>query len=60
LIPPGSASNVNWNDKLVNLRVDRQHVQDSPEYDESMVIDRDYVRRFDTHYNDVLGPGERR
>ena len=60
LIPPGSASDVNWSDKLVNLKVDRQHVLDSPEYDESMVIDRAYVRRFDTHYNDVLGPGERR
>ena len=42
LISPRSARAINWNDKLVNLSVDRQRVKDSPTYDASTTIDRAY------------------
>ena len=50
LISPRSAQAINWNDRLVNLSVDRQRVKDSPTYDASTTIDRAYEKRFHDHY----------
>jgi hypothetical protein len=52
LISPRSAREIDWNDKLVNLNVDRQIVKDSPAYDESTTIDRAYERHFHNYYGD--------
>jgi sporulation protein YlmC with PRC-barrel domain len=57
LISPRSAGEIDWSDKLVNLRVDRQRVKDSPAYDPSITVDRDYERRFHSHYGDMR-PGD--
>jgi hypothetical protein len=50
LISPRSAREIDWNDKLVNLNVDRQRVKDSPPYDASTTVDRAYERQFHEHY----------
>ncbi|SFM97473.1 PRC-barrel domain-containing protein [Pleomorphomonas diazotrophica] len=52
LISPHSAETINWPDKTVFLNVDRDRVKNSPEYDESTIVDRAYESRFDNYYND--------
>ena len=49
LISPRSALEIDWTDKLVNLKVDRQTVKDSPTYDPSAPADRAYERHFYTY-----------
>ncbi len=49
LISPRSALDIDWTDKLVNLKVDRQTVKDSPTYDPSAPADRASERHFDTY-----------
>ena len=46
LISPHSALEIDWTDKLVNLKVDRQTVKDSPTYDPSAPADRASERHF--------------
>lgn len=50
LISPRSVRNVAWADRLVNLGVDRNSVRNSPSYDPSMTIDRDYQDQFNNYY----------
>jgi hypothetical protein len=54
LISPRSAREIDWTDKLVNLNVDRQRIQDSPPYDASTTIDPAYEDRFHSHYRGDL------
>jgi hypothetical protein len=58
LISPASPHDINWPDKLVNLNGDRQKVKSSPEYDETTTVDRNYERRFHSHYGDIRAPGQ--
>ncbi len=53
LISPRSAGNIDWNDKLVNLKVDRRTVKGGPTYDASTTVDRDYEKQFHRYYSDV-------
>jgi sporulation protein YlmC with PRC-barrel domain len=53
LIPPQSARQIDWTDRLVNLDVDRQKVKDSPTYDASRTIDGAYEDRFRNYYGDI-------
>ena len=53
VISPRSVREIDWNDKLVNLNVDRQRVKDSPAYDASTTVDRAYERHLHSHYGDV-------
>ncbi len=50
LISPGSARDIDWTDRLVNLNVDRQRVKDSPEYGASTTVDQAYEEKFLTYY----------
>ena len=50
LISPRSAREIEWTHKLVHLDVDRQRVKDSPAYDPSTTVDRDYNDKFLTYY----------
>ena len=52
LISPRSAGEIDWHSRLVNLKVDRQKVKDSPTYDPSMVVDRNYEKQFHGYYRD--------
>ena len=58
LISPRSAQAINWDDRLVNLNVDRQRVKSSPTYDASTTIDRAYEKRFRDHYGDIRATGQ--
>jgi hypothetical protein len=53
LISPGAVQEIDWTDSLVNLNVDRQKVKDSPAYDASTTVDRDYEKSFHSHYSDA-------
>jgi hypothetical protein len=57
LIPPRSAGEIDWSEKLLNLHLDRQRVKDSPAYDESITLDREYERQFNRYY-DSNRPGD--
>jgi len=57
LISPGLAQAINWNDRRVNLNVDRQRVKDSPAYDASTTVDGAYEKRFHDHYLDIRATG---
>ena len=58
LISPGLAQAINWNDRRVNLNVDRQRVKDSPAYDASTTVDGTYEKHFHDHYLDVWAMGQ--
>ncbi len=58
LIPPRSAREINWSDRLVNLNVDRQRVKDGPAYDASTAVDGAYEKRFHDHYDDIRATGQ--
>ena len=53
LISPRSAAKIDWNDRLVNLNVDRQTVKGGPVYDASTKVDRPYETHFHEYYGDV-------
>ena len=53
LISPRSAREINWTDRLVNLKVDRQRVKNSPPYDASTTVDGAYEKHFHSYYGDV-------
>jgi hypothetical protein len=59
LISPRSAREIDWNDKLVHLNVNRQKVKDSPAYDASTTVDRTYEKHFHGYYGEVE-PSDRR
>jgi hypothetical protein len=50
LIPPASATEINWSDKLVELSDDRQKVKDSPTYDPSTAVDNAYDETLVSYY----------
>ncbi len=50
LVSSRSAGRIDWNDKLVNLDVDRQKILDSPPYDPLVTIDRAHDEKFLTYY----------
>ena len=58
LISPRLAREIDWTDRLVNLDVDRQKVQDSAPYDASKTVDRAYENHYHNYYGDIR-PGDR-
>jgi len=58
LISPRSAREIDWNEKLVHLDVDRQKVKASPEYDPSTTVDRTYEKHFHSYYGELV-PSDR-
>jgi hypothetical protein len=59
LISPRSASDIDWQHQLVNLKVDRQKVKDSPVYDASTPVDRAFEDGFRRYYGDHVRPDDR-
>lgn len=55
LVSPRSVREINWTDNLVNLDLDRQHIKNSPMYDSSVTIDRNYEQNFHQYYNNFRG-----
>jgi hypothetical protein len=53
LISPRSVREIDWTGSLVNLNVDRQSVKDSPGYDASTTVDRDYEKHFHSYYDGI-------
>ena len=53
LISPRSVKEIDWTENLVNLKVDRQRVKDSPTYNASTTVDRAYEKNFHDHYGEV-------
>lgn len=61
LITPHAARDINWANKTVSLDVNRDTVKNSPPYDASTVVDRDYEDRFSAYYTgSVADPRPRR
>lgn len=56
LISPRSVQSIDWQDKLVNVDVNRQKIMDSPAYDASTMIDASYDDAFLTYYGLRLVP----
>jgi hypothetical protein len=52
LVSPRSIKDIDWMNRMVNLRVARQRVKDSPTYDASTVVDRAYENHFNDYYGD--------
>ncbi len=53
LIAPHMVRAIDWQDRFVNLDVDRQTVKGSPTYDAAAPVDRAYVQRFHAYYGKV-------
>ncbi len=53
LVSPRSVQDIDWAGNLVNLRISRQRVKDSPPYDASTTVDRAYEKHFHKHYGEV-------
>ncbi|MEO8882131.1 MAG: PRC-barrel domain-containing protein [Devosia sp.] len=58
LISPRSVREVSWTDRTIDLSVNREVVKNSPAYDASTTLDRDYENRFDTHYRGTGVPAQ--
>jgi len=52
LVSPRSIKAIDWSKRLVDLNVARQCVKDSPTYDSSIVVDREYENHFNDYYKD--------
>ncbi len=50
LISPLSVKSIDWSEKLIHLKVDRQKVKDSPRYDPRITVDGAYDEKFLTYY----------
>jgi hypothetical protein len=57
LVSPRSAGGIDWQHRLVNLKVDRQKVKDSPAYDASTAVDRAFEDGFRKYYGHDFQPG---
>jgi len=53
LISPRSVQGIDWGHTAVDLKVFREIVKNSPEYDATVAIDRAYEGRFHDYYNRV-------
>jgi len=50
LVPPAWIKNVNWPESTVSTDLDRETIQNGPEYDEKAPITREYENRLYLHY----------
>ena len=50
LISPWSVKDIDWGNRLVNINVDRQKIENAPAYDVSVTIDRAFDEKFLTYY----------
>jgi sporulation protein YlmC with PRC-barrel domain len=50
LISPQSVREIDWAERRVDLKVDRQKVKDSPAYETPLLVDRAYSQRFNNYY----------
>lgn len=50
LISPRWAHSISWTDREVHVDLKRQQIEESPEYDPSVPVERDYEERLHTHY----------
>lgn len=50
MISPRWVSTVNWQKRKVNIDLSRNEIRNSPEYDDTSTIDRDYEERLYEHY----------
>jgi hypothetical protein len=50
LISPKSVLDIDWQERMVTLDVDRQKVKDSPAYDPSTTVDKAFEQQFHRHY----------
>ena len=53
LVSPRSVTEIDWNDRLVNINVNRQRVKDSPAYDRATTVDRTYEQKYHNYYDEV-------
>jgi sporulation protein YlmC with PRC-barrel domain len=53
LIPPNSARKIDWLDRLVNLKINRQHVKDSPAYDHSAPAEPAFEANFRSYFSNI-------
>jgi hypothetical protein len=49
-LPPRWIENVNWPDAKIHVDLSRRQIKDSPEYDDTAAIDREYEERLHRHY----------
>jgi uncharacterized protein YrrD len=49
-VSPQWIESIDWKRRKVRIDQPRQAIKDSPEYDDSMIIDRDYEERLHEHY----------
>jgi len=57
VISPRSARDIDWGHRMVNLKVDRQKVKDSPTYNPSTPVDRAFEDGFHKYYGHGFQPG---
>ena len=50
LITPSLAHEINWEDKLVYLNIDREKVKNSPPYDPTITVDGAYAQKLQAYY----------
>ena len=51
LVSPAWIEDINWSDRRVSVKVDRQAIKSAPEYDPSMVVGPDYEIALFEHYS---------
>lgn len=56
MLPPRSIASVNWRDGKIHIEMTCQQIKDSPEYDDTATIDREYEERLHRHYGQAGTP----
>ena len=51
MLPPRLIASVNWRDGKVHVELTCRQIKDSPEYDDTATIDREYEERLHRHYD---------
>ena len=51
-----SIASVNWRDGKIHIEMTCQQIKDSPEYDDTATIDREYEERLHRHYGQAGTP----
>lgn len=51
MLPPRSIAGVHWGDGKIHVDLTCRQIKESPEYDDTATIDREYEERLHRHYD---------
>lgn len=50
MVAPGWIKQVSWDEKSVVVNIGKQKIEEAPEYERGMAVDREYEQKLHDHY----------